>query len=92
MGYKLSSELLTFAKKNKSQNTIYHPKYGYIVKNSSTFQDIAYGTSTSGSSIFNKGPLKMDNDLYYAIKHFDYSKNSASSHTVLIEDIYDFSS
>ncbi len=89
-GYSLSAELLTHARDNTVLYSDYSPVNGYLVKNSNVFQQIALGTSTSGSGAFEKSGTSNDYDLYYSIHSFYYSKIRYSSRTVTIRDIYDF--
>ena len=91
-GYDMAGELLTHARYNTDTGSFYGPTNSSIVKNSYIFNLIALGTSTSGSAEF---PLNdqcnlSERDLYYAIYHFDYYKDSPSSRYVYIFDYYDF--
>lgn len=89
-GYKLSAELLTHMRDNKTLDSSYTPVYGYYVQASSVFRNISNGTSTSGSATFpNQGSTK-EKDCYYAIHKFTYTKSSPSSKVVKINDRYDF--
>lgn len=88
-GYYLSAELLSYSRINRVRGSYYSPAYGYRVKYSEVFKDIAYGSSISGDSVFNKGN-ELDNDLRNSIHKFHYYKSTANSRTVYIEDIYDY--
>lgn len=90
-GYKLSSELLTHARNNKTVDSSYTPYYGYHVQASPVFRKIANGTSTKGSATFpNSSSNTKIADCYYAIHKFNYTKSSSSSNIVRITDRYDF--
>lgn len=90
-GYKLSSELLSYAKSNKKLNSNYTPKNGYLIKYTNTIKKIANRTSTKGSSSFRNSRSKEEKDSYYGIRKFNYTKPSKKSKTVSISDRYDFS-
>jgi hypothetical protein len=89
-GYVLAAELLTFASNNTMLNMYYTPQNGKLVLQSSVFRNIAHGTSTSGTNAFPNSGGTVDKDLYYAIHSFSYSKASAKTKTVTINDRYDF--
>lgn len=88
--YDLSAELLLHARDNGELDSIYVPEYGYLVAHSTVFQNIAYGTSVSGSASFPNSGDYIDKDLYYSIHAFSYTKPSADSTTVVLSDRYDF--
>lgn len=88
-GYYLSAELLSYSRINQVRGSYYSPAYGYRVKYSEVFYDIAYGSSISGDAAFEKGS-ELDNDLRNAIHAFSYHKTSPNSRTVYIEDLYDY--
>lgn len=89
-GYKLAAELLTHAEENTKLNSTYHPIYGSLVKKSATFKKIATGGKIKGSDSFAKISGTVNQDLYYAIHAFDFTKTSTVSKKVTIKDRYDF--
>lgn len=88
--YDLSAELLLHARDNGELDSVYEPEYGYLVTHSTVFQNIAYGTSVSGSASFPNSGDYIDKDLYYSIHAFSYTKPSSDSTTVVLSDRYDF--
>ena len=88
--YKLAAELLAHAEENTKFNSTYHPIHGSLVKKSATFKKIANGGKTKGSGSFAKIDGTVNQDLYYAIHAFDFTKPSAASKKVTIKDRYDF--
>lgn len=92
LGYDLSAELTTVALTNKYVATEYCPIFYSRVLSSQVLYDLATGTQTSGGSEFSKENLfnTYAQDLYFAIRRFNYSKPSADSKTVQIIDTYDY--
>lgn len=88
--YDLSAELLLHARDNTVLDSLYEPTYGYLVCHSAVFQNIANGTSVSGSASFPNSGDYIDKDLYYSIHAFSYTKPDEESTTVVISDRYDF--
>ncbi len=69
---------------------VYIPYYGYKVKHSQLFKDIANGVSLIGDEKLPNAILGTDGDLYLSIHKFKYTKPSANSKTVILTDTYDY--
>ncbi|MBO5944083.1 MAG: hypothetical protein J6Q50_02150 [Clostridia bacterium] len=87
--YDLSAELLTHAKENDDLDSIYTPILQDDVLSSSVFNSIKNGTIYEGTKSFPNSGTTNDEDLYYAIHSFHYSK-SKSGNVIVIQDRYDF--
>ena len=87
--YYLASELLTHARDNNDVDSLYYPIYGYEVLDSSVYSYILESNQCYGTSVFLKTGDTNDDDLYFSIKKFYYSK-SESGRAVIIQDRYDF--
>lgn len=72
MGYKLSSELLLHAKANKNIDSVYLPVNASLILESEKIREIENGSTLSGTAVFPKTGNTNDNDLYYAIRGFNY--------------------
>jgi len=86
----LAAELLTHVEENAKLDSTYHPIHSSLVKKSKTFKEIANGGKTKGSGSFDNIKGTVNQDLYYAIHAFDFTKPSAVSKKVTIKDRYDF--
>ena len=87
--YDLSAELLTHAKENNDLDSIYTPILQNDVLSSSVFNSIKNGVIYEGSNSFPNSGTTNDEDLYYAIHSFYYTKSESGS-VVVIQDRYDF--
>ena len=89
--YKLSAELLTYAIGNDGA-TVYTPVYGSRVISSSVTEEIANGSTISGTGEypFNSGDARNCIDLFFSIHGFQYAKTDADSMEISIADTYDF--
>lgn len=94
LGAKLSFELLLQSYILTMNGTNYNnPYFGYVIDDSNQINEIAHNTAVSGNSSF---PFSSDltkikeNDLFFSIHNFSYTKSSSSSLSVVITDIYDF--
>ncbi len=90
-GYVLAAELLTHASSNTDLDSNYYPVNTSSVFSSSVYNSIKNGSTLSGTSAFPNEGSKGDQDLYYAIHGFHYSK-SQSGRVVVIQDRYDYES
>lgn len=95
-GYDLASELLGHAYYNKDINSEYTPINCNRVISSKLTYDIAYGNLTNSRDdenidwMFPNSGSCNERDLYYAIKHFDFTKPSPESRVIYFEDPYDY--
>lgn len=87
--YNLAAELLTHARDNNDLDSIYVPINSNDVLSSSVFTNIRNSSNFEGSSSFPNSGSTNDQDLYYALHSFNYSK-SASGRVVVIQDRYDY--
>lgn len=87
--YNLAAELLTHARDNNDLDSIYVPINSNDVLSSSIFTNIRNSSVFEGSSSFPNSGSTNDQDLYYALHAFNYSK-SASGRVVVIQDRYDY--
>lgn len=85
-GWVFASELLTHMRDNTDFNSIYKPINGSRVLSSGVMMSIIDGAMLSGSDTFTKNE---NEDLYYAINKFGYTK-SANDKVVVITDRYDY--
>lgn len=91
-GLFLAAELLTYAKETSTGGT-YTPYWGKNVYQTSEYTRIRNQIRTSGaqyasgSSTFTKGSSTYNNDLYYAIHHYNYEYNRGR---FTITDYYDY--
>lgn len=90
LGFDLSTELLVTSIINQEADGTYYPIYGYKVAYSQAFNDIIYGSKTSGDAEFPKAYAGLDGDLYLAIHWCSFTKPSPNSKSVIITDTYDF--
>lgn len=90
-GYKLSSELLTFAANNKEKafEAIYEPVNGALVKQSPVFHQIIKDPVGHGNSDFPNAGNKVQLDLYYSIHGFQYYIIQCGERVVIV-DVYDY--
>ena len=88
--YYLSSELLLAAKNNDEYGKLYKIQRTDIIKAGKVFEKLAFGTSISGESKFITSGSTIDDDLYFSIREFSYTKNMPNSRAVTIIDTYDF--
>ena len=94
--YKLAAELLTHSWGMSFTDGAYYPIHGSEVLSSNLTYDIADGKEQSGSGAFNMtfGPgnesSRNQEDLFFSIHNFDFSKPSKTSKIVTFTDIYDF--
>jgi hypothetical protein len=88
-GYNLAYELLSHARSNKILDSSYIPYYGYLVKQSPSYDTIRYGSSSYGSGEFKKQGNTVQMDLYWAMHYFVYSKDARNQY-IHIDDRYDF--
>lgn len=86
VGYKLSAELL-YRSMHIKKGGMYSPSNGNRAAKSKVVKKIKAGKRKSNSALFPKSGSTNDLDLYYSIKHFDWSK---SGKKVTITDKYDF--
>lgn len=76
---------------------VYNPTYGYIVKQTQLFKDIANGNKIASESddsfVFPINPISrgITTDLGLAIHEFSFIKPHPTSKTVIIKDTYDYS-
>lgn len=89
-GHDLTVELLVNSLLIQEVDEPYIPAYGYKVKQSQLFKDIANGQVTAGGAEFPNAIWGTDGDLYLAIHGFKYSKTSSLSKTVIMTDKYDY--
>lgn len=90
--YNLAAELLTHMRQNIELDSIYHPLNSDIAINSDVFEELAYTSERTGSSSFEtpSSPNTEQQDLYYAIHSFYYSK-SIHNDAIVLTDRYDYS-
>ena len=87
-GYKLSAELLSYARRNDNVNAYYTPIYGSLVKKSSVYWKLLGSNLNSGTGVFTKSGSKEEIDLYYSIHKFKWYKTGSGK--LNISDVYDF--
>lgn len=87
--YNLAAELLTHARDNDNLDSIYTPVNRDDVLSSSVYTNIRESATLESSSSFPNSGGTNDQDLYYALHAFNYSK-SASGRVVVIQDRYDY--
>ncbi len=85
--YVLAAELLTHARDNEVLDSTYEPVNGGLAAQSDVVAGIMAGTDQAGSGIFPGGDTVLDQDLYYAIHGFNYTKENGILH---IYDRYDY--
>lgn len=88
-GYTLSAELLTHARDNDVLDSSYTPTNTALVTQSTLYAELVSNGLASGSDAFEKTGATVDDDLYYAIHGFSYTKDTANN-TLTITDRYDF--
>ena len=88
--YYLATELLTYAWDNETPNKLYKVEHTNIIASGTKFKEISKGTSTKGSATFDRNGNRTDDDLFFAIRVFDYEKKTPNARAVLIHDTYDF--
>lgn len=90
-GYNLAAELLTHARDNNDLDSIYVPINKDDILTSPIYENIIYSNILDGVGTFPQSNNIEDNDLYYAIHSFYYSK-SESGRVIVIQDRYDYDS
>ena len=90
MGHDLTLELLINSIMNQEISEPYIPAYGYKVKQSALFKNIANNSKTSGGEEFPYAIRGIDGDMFLSIHGFRFSKPYAASKTVTITDTYDY--
>lgn len=88
-GYTLSAELLTHARDNDVLDSSYTPTNTALVTQTTLYTELCGNGLTSGSDAFEKTGATVDDDLYYAIHGFSYTKDTTNN-TLTITDRYDF--
>lgn len=86
--YQLSLDLLGFATINLDTTTTYSSRYNLRIRESAVFADIVAGSANSGSDAFPNEGGAIDQDLYFAIHAFDWSKVGGG--LLVVQDVYDF--
>ena len=91
LGYDLSAELLTISAANGTNiNMTYKPIYGSRALSSPAVFEIAKNNLIKGGSKFEKTGTTYGNDLYFAIRKFEFEKDYETSKSIIIKDVYDF--
>lgn len=87
--YYLAAELLTHAKENDTVDSFYAPTYGYLIKQTTEYNNVYSNGGTRGNSEFNKTGRTVDDDFYYAIHGFTYYRDTLHR-TLEFYDRYDY--
>ncbi len=85
----LAAELLTHMRDNNVYDSIYRPINSNVFAQTNLFIEIANSPNMKGSANFENHNNIAENDMYYAVNKFDYSKSNKND-LIVLTDRYDF--